>query len=455
MNKPMFAQHIAAIISAVTAAIEASFPVSTRKEAVEKAEALGLRGEALDFAASLGAQQRDAERGARALATALSWTLAWDEDEVDDAVFQANRIPGFLRKVAEGETFAGQDRDIWLYTCLDAWVLLKVDAIGVGGSKGIEGASTARHPFLTRLGKGRKQARDGAAWSSAIEAAINRLESILSGLGANELELAPAEGDVGAAFTDAATGKREAIPTRFIHPTWAQAVAGRRISELIPQGADASAEIAAWGEVFNQASQGSSPPASSWLEGVYDHLPPEASGYARCRHYRGEEVLRLLSGEDVGTLLTQGRADDLLFQVGKGVMPEVVHADHNIPRLAVAWAVAQMQGEGVQVGTFRTPGKNHPCGLHGPAMGDAPIPEAEVILRQRTEDRPPSRLVKRPLRFVPEFTVVALIKGESRTVFTVYGGPEAPREPGDPSMSPEQEAEARAFWAQHALSLVE
>lgn len=50
-----------------------------------------------------------------------------------------------------------------------AWALL--DAIGVGGTAGLTGAATARHPALRGCGKGRKQATDGAAWTAAIAAA--------------------------------------------------------------------------------------------------------------------------------------------------------------------------------------------------------------------------------------------------------------------------------------------
>jgi hypothetical protein len=46
-----------------------------------------------------------------------------------------------------------------------------LDAVGVGGPLGLGGDSTARHPAFAQLGKGRKNASDGGAWSAAIEAA--------------------------------------------------------------------------------------------------------------------------------------------------------------------------------------------------------------------------------------------------------------------------------------------
>ena len=49
------------------------------------------------------------------------------------------------------------------------------DAIGVGGRDGVSGESTARYPGLEALGKGRKQASDGPAWTEAIRQATYRM----------------------------------------------------------------------------------------------------------------------------------------------------------------------------------------------------------------------------------------------------------------------------------------
>lgn len=60
---------------------------------------------------------------------------------------------------------------------LAALLVLIADMIGVGGDKGLGLglASTARHPGLAHLGKGRKQANDGDAWSAAVAAAAEQL----------------------------------------------------------------------------------------------------------------------------------------------------------------------------------------------------------------------------------------------------------------------------------------
>lgn len=53
-----------------------------------------------------------------------------------------------------------------------AALVMHADAAGVGGTADIEGAGTARPALLSLIcGSGRKQAGDGAAWSSAISAA--------------------------------------------------------------------------------------------------------------------------------------------------------------------------------------------------------------------------------------------------------------------------------------------
>lgn len=44
--------------------------------------------------------------------------------------------------------------------------------------------------------------------------------------------------------------------------------------------------------------------------------------------------------------------------------------------------------------------------------------------------------------------------GSTTILYTAFGGPLAPREPGDPDLPAEERAESEAFWAEHALSSV-
>jgi hypothetical protein len=94
------------------------------------------------------------------------------------------------------------------------------------------------------------------------------------------------------------------------------------------------------------------------------------------------------------------------------------------------------------------------CGLHGPLVGDEPVPEGECLYETRGTRAGQSRMCRRPLRMTRTMTVVAGPSGEDSCVlYTAYGGPAAPREPFDPNLSPEEKAESEAFWRDHALSV--
>jgi hypothetical protein len=100
-----------------------------------------------------------------------------------------------------------------------------------------------------------------------------------------------------------------------------------------------------------------------------------------------------------------------------------------------------------------------PCGLRGPAVGMDPVPNAHVAMQARPGRSYPSRVILPA--FMPEhrwgltsplLTVVAGPHGGLPCVlFTAYGGPLAPREPGDPSLPESERAASEAFWAEHAL----
>jgi hypothetical protein len=120
-----------------------------------------------------------------------------------------------------------------------------------------------------------------------------------------------------------------------------------------------------------------------------------------------------------------------------------------------------------------------PCGLYGPLMGDAPIGEADVSYVPRGTRAWTSRLVERPTRPTRKVTVIAGPHGEpcpqcttsawnilhraacptcggvgevkhACVLYTAFGGPASPQEPGDPDCK-DPEASA-AFWRTHALA---
>jgi len=90
-----------------------------------------------------------------------------------------------------------------------------------------------------------------------------------------------------------------------------------------------------------------------------------------------------------------------------------------------------------------------PCGLYGPAMGDAPIPDDQVILEKRGDREWTDRIIDRPTRNVTDVQVIGIREEEVTTVFTVYGGPLAPQNPEDPSC--EDVDASTKFWSEHAL----
>lgn len=96
-----------------------------------------------------------------------------------------------------------------------------------------------------------------------------------------------------------------------------------------------------------------------------------------------------------------------------------------------------------------------PCGLYGPAVGDDPVPEDRVEYHVRGERTYASRVLvgaaTRPTRTV---TVIAGPHGgDACVLYTAFGGPLAPREPGDPALDVGGRAASEAFWARHALAL--
>lgn len=94
-----------------------------------------------------------------------------------------------------------------------------------------------------------------------------------------------------------------------------------------------------------------------------------------------------------------------------------------------------------------------PCALYGPLMGDEPITDEQVHLRVRLGREWPSRMVERPVRGTRKVTIIAgPHAGLPCVLYTIYGGPPAPREVDDPDLPEADREEAKAFWSEHALA---
>lgn len=101
------------------------------------------------------------------------------------------------------------------------------------------------------------------------------------------------------------------------------------------------------------------------------------------------------------------------------------------------------------------------CALWGPTMGDPAILENEVVYTNRQGRSWTSRLVPRSMRKTSLVTVIAgpyeepSLCGTARishpcVLYTAFGGPPAPQEPGDPSCK--DQVTSQAFWREHALT---
>lgn len=95
-----------------------------------------------------------------------------------------------------------------------------------------------------------------------------------------------------------------------------------------------------------------------------------------------------------------------------------------------------------------------PSAIYGPVVGDEPISEGEVFYVRRGERPNLSRMIDKPTRPTRKLTVIAgPTEEEPCVLYTAFGGPLAPKEPGDPSLKEGEEMrKATAFWSQHALA---
>lgn len=97
-----------------------------------------------------------------------------------------------------------------------------------------------------------------------------------------------------------------------------------------------------------------------------------------------------------------------------------------------------------------------PCGLYGPACGDAPVKDSDVEMIVREGRKGASRLLlsgaARPSRVM---TIVAGPHPKDPSVglilHTIYGGPVAPQEPTDPYLAEENRPASVSFWGEHGL----
>lgn len=129
------------------------------------------------------------------------------------------------------------------------------------------------------------------------------------------------------------------------------------------------------------------------------------------------------------------------------------HLDHDLTTEQVAYLFERFADRtAFFIETFELPSElgTVPCFLYGPTMGDEPVHEAIVHYYNRGARAWPTRSIARDSRPTRMVTVIAgPHEAESCILYTAFGGPQAPQEPGDPGC---KDIEAsKAFWATHAL----
>jgi len=133
------------------------------------------------------------------------------------------------------------------------------------------------------------------------------------------------------------------------------------------------------------------------------------------------------------------------------------HLDHGLTGAQLSWLLKRFAGrESFFIETVTLPEElgTVPCGLYGPTAGDPSMandPRATDAVRgDRTWT---SRVVPYCTRETRDITVIAgpVASGAIGAVlYTAFGGPVTPQEPGDPSCK-DPEA-STAFWAEHVLA---
>lgn len=134
---------------------------------------------------------------------------------------------------------------------------------------------------------------------------------------------------------------------------------------------------------------------------------------------------------------------------------KIFHGDHGISKELMQKLIDSIHPTGFFLKTVELPPEapDVMSAIYGPIVGDPPVEEGQVTYKRRTEDRPLSRMISKPMRPTRQVTIIGNEIEDQVTIFTCYGGPAAEREPGDKNLKTLEEKEAsRLFWAEHALS---
>jgi hypothetical protein len=138
------------------------------------------------------------------------------------------------------------------------------------------------------------------------------------------------------------------------------------------------------------------------------------------------------------------------------------HVDHGLTQAQLAWVLGKFKDRTeFFIETVELPEAlgGVLCGLHGPAAGTPAVPDSEAVATVRSPRTWLSRMCRRPPHQTRVVTIIAgkaeehasTVPIDALVLFTCYGGPAAPQEPGD--LRCRNVEESKKFWAEHALSL--
>ena len=146
------------------------------------------------------------------------------------------------------------------------------------------------------------------------------------------------------------------------------------------------------------------------------------------------------------------------------------HVDHGLNLAVLSWlqraALADLQalpaGQ-VLVKSYELPKHGQAlglpsalrCQLHGPVVGEAAVGDDEASHLVRAGRSYPSRVCAREPSSTRLVTLIVGPHGDlARALYTAFPGPLAEKEPGDPTLTTEEDRRrSLAFWSKHALSL--
>ena len=134
------------------------------------------------------------------------------------------------------------------------------------------------------------------------------------------------------------------------------------------------------------------------------------------------------------------------------------HLDHGLSKEVIKFIKRKFgKKKKFFIDTVKLPeGMSVPCGLYGPIVDDTPVMEHMVTYERRGEREYPSRLINLPPRQTNIITVIAgPHENEKCILYTAFGGPLTPKEPGDSTIKSKAERKgSEKFWAEHALAKV-